>query len=223
MTTCPTRLVPLPFWVTPLYTQSSQGASLLRRIGRPILPHIPDMAVYPGDAPVRFTTLRTIKDTGYHVSEFCMSTHAGTHVDVPFHVILDDRTVDKLSLEALVGEAEVLDFGELKPGDEITSAHLDSFVDRVKAGSRLLLKTGWGKRWGKPGYFDDFPGLSEGAAMWLASREVGFVGLRSPSHEPGVRHGRPQDAARRREWSQWRTWPTSISSRASAYSCVACL
>lgn len=142
------------------------------------------MAVYPGDSPVRFTTLRTIKDTGYHVSELCMSTHAGTHVDVPFHVILDDRTVDKLPLESLVGEAEVLDLGDMSHGDEITSAHLDPFAARVSAGARLLLKTGWGKRWGEPGYFDDFPSLSEGAAMWLASRKVAFVGIETPSMNP---------------------------------------
>ena len=140
-----------------------------------------DMPVFPGDPAVRFTVVSTIADTGYHVTEVCMSAHVGTHVDAPRHVVLDDRGVDKLPLDTLIGWAEVLDLGEMPPKSEITAADLDPFVDRIDKGARLLLKTGWGKRWGRPDYFEDFPGISEGAAMWLNARNVKLVGVEPPS------------------------------------------
>ena len=140
-----------------------------------------DMPVFPGDPAVRFTVVSTIADTGYHVTEVRMSAHVGTHVDAPCHVIPGDRSVDKLSLDALIGWAEVLDLGEMPPGSEITAADLDPFVDRIDKGARILLKTGWGKRWGRPDYFDDFPGMSEGAVAWLNARNVKLVGVEPPS------------------------------------------
>ena len=145
------------------------------------------MPVYPGDPEVRFTLVHTIKETGYNVSEVCMGTHSGTHVDAPSHSTYSDHTVDELPLDALTGWAEVLDLGEVEPGVEITAADLDVFADRVGEGARVLLRTHWGKRWGQPNFFTDYPGLTEGAALWLNARKVRLVGIEQPSvhHEHG--------------------------------------
>lgn len=139
------------------------------------------MPVFPGDPEVKFARVSTIKESGYHVTAVKMGTHSGTHVDVPSHVLYDDHAVDSLSMDDLVGWAEVLDLGELKPKAEITAADLDVFSDRVPEHSRILLRTGWGKRFGDPEFFTEAPGLSEGAAMWLIARKVRLVGLEQPS------------------------------------------
>lgn len=140
-----------------------------------------DMPGFPGDPPVRFTVASTIVQTGYHVTEVCIGTHAGTHLDTPRHVLPDNCGVEKLSLDALIGWAEVLDMGVLPPESEITAADLDGFADRVSDGARVLLKTGWGKMWGQEGYFSSAPGLSEGAAAWLNARKVTLLGVEPSS------------------------------------------
>ncbi|MEN6357342.1 MAG: cyclase family protein [Armatimonadota bacterium] len=139
------------------------------------------MPVYPGDPQVQFNRVQAIKDGGYNVTEIIMGTHTGTHVDAPCHCIHTDRGTDSLKLEAMVGWAEVLDVGEKTDCSEITSADLDAFAGRVSEGSRVLIKTGWGKRFGDPSFFTGFPGLSAGAALWLTKRKIALLALEQPS------------------------------------------
>ena len=139
------------------------------------------MPVWPGDPAVQFIRTSVIPQNNYNNSKICFGTHTGTHIDSPRHAMHDDRGVDRFDLDALVGWAEVLDFGELAPRAELTSADFDLFAGRVSDGARLLLKTGWGKRWGQPGFFTDFPGISEGAAAWLAARKIKLLGIEQPS------------------------------------------
>lgn len=139
------------------------------------------MPVYPGDPQVRFNRVHTIKDGGYNVTEVVMGTHTGTHMDAPSHCIHIDRGIDSLRLEAMVGWAEVLDVGEKTDGSEITSADLDAYAERVSEGSRVLIKTGWGRRFGDPSFFTSFPGLSAGAALWLTKRKISLLALEQPS------------------------------------------
>jgi len=139
------------------------------------------MPVWPGDPGVEFTRTASIPEGGYNVTRVSMGAHTGTHIDSPRHVMHDDRGVDSYALDALVGWAEVLDLGELAPGSEITSADLDVFAGRVTDGARLLLKTGWGKRWSAPEFFTEFPGISEGAAAWLTARKLKLLGIEQPS------------------------------------------
>ena len=51
----------------------------------------------------------------------------------------------------------------------------------------MLLRTGWGARFGEPEFFTGFPGLTEGAALWLRARKVALLGIEQPSVHP-VRH-----------------------------------
>jgi arylformamidase len=139
------------------------------------------MPVFPGDPSVSFERVAAIHEGGYNVTRISMSTHTATHVDAPSHVLHDDRGVDSIALDSLVGWAEVLDLDDLAPGAEITSADLDGFADRVTEGARLLVKTGWGKRWGTDEFYKDFPGISEGAAAWLVARKVRLIGIEQPS------------------------------------------
>lgn len=139
------------------------------------------MQVFPGDPGVEFKRTAFIHQGGYNVTRFSMGTHTGTHVDVPHHVLPDDKGVDAIPLDALVGWAEVLDLGEIAPDSEITSADLNKFTDRVTHGARVLLRTGWSKRWGSPEFYTEFPGISEGAAAWLTARKVALLGIEQPS------------------------------------------
>jgi arylformamidase len=149
------------------------------------------MPVFPGDPGVEFKRVHAIHEGGYNVTRISMGAHTGTHIDSPHHVMHDDRGVDSFAPDALVGWAEVLDLTSLAgPGHhipdqqralEITSADLDVFAGRVTDGARLLIKTGWGKRWGSPDFYKGFPGISEGAAAWLTARKVKLLGIEQPS------------------------------------------
>ena len=139
------------------------------------------MPVWPGDDEVNFTKTSTIPPNDYNNTTVTLGAHTGTHIDSPHHVMHDSRGVDSYALDALIGWAEVLDFGELAPRAEITSADLDLFESRVSECASRLLKTGWGRRWNKPEFFTEFPGISEGAAAWLQARKIKLLGIEQTS------------------------------------------
>lgn len=139
------------------------------------------MPVYPGDPEVHFKLVHAIREGGYNVSEFCMGAHAGTHVDTPHHCMHTDRAVQSISLDSVVGWADVLDLGELPPKYDITAADLDRCGSRVQPGARVLLKTGWSKRLHEPDFFTEYPGVTQGAVAWLSARSVRLLGLEQPS------------------------------------------
>ncbi len=139
------------------------------------------MLVYPGDPDVSFGTVHTIKETSYHVSRICMGSHSGTHIDAPGHCLLNNKYVDGLPLDSLIGWAEVLDIGEKEPNSDITAADLDIYADRVHEGARLILKTGWSRMWGQQRFYTDFPNLTQGAVTWLINRKVKLIAIEQPS------------------------------------------
>ncbi len=141
------------------------------------LPITPGMVVWPGDPPVVLERVSSM-DAGAHdnVSRLACGVHTGTHVDAPNHFLNDDRTVDKLSLDVLIGPVQVI-----QVPDEvglITAALLEKAA--IQPGTlRLLCKTRNSRRWEKsekefdPGYV----GLSLDAAEWLVRAGVKLVGI----------------------------------------------
>jgi len=130
------------------------------------------MLVYPGDPGV---SLKRVKEIGYgssaNLSEYCMGSHTGTHVDPPFHFIPDGSKVDALPLEPFIGPALVLD----APFDEITREFLENAsLENVE---RLLLKTKNSKFSQDPVFHEDFAHLTGDAAAFLVGLGVKLVGI----------------------------------------------
>ena len=66
-------------------------------------------SVYPGDpAPKRELLASMEKGDLYNLTALSLCAHNGTHIDAPAHFIADGKTVDALSLGALVGDVFVL-------------------------------------------------------------------------------------------------------------------
>jgi arylformamidase len=129
----------------------------------------PATPVYPGDPGVRFVTHADYCEGGYRVSRISLGTHAGTHLDAPAHVLPEGTAVDGLSLAALLGPARVV-----RPDAD----------PRVKPGDRVLIRCGWGSRWGASDYFTGFPPVPEAWARALAAAPAALVGVETPSLHP---------------------------------------
>ncbi len=64
--------------------------------------------VFPGDdSPRAEQVLSVEKGDVCNLSVFSMCAHNGTHIDAPFHFINDGKTVDKMPLEAFIGDCFV--------------------------------------------------------------------------------------------------------------------
>src|SRR5438105_15810746 len=74
------------------------------------------MAVYRGNPPVRIRPAMTLRTDGVNLSELCLGSHTGTHVDAPSHFIKGGKGIDRLDLDRFIGPAWVADLRRVRGG-----------------------------------------------------------------------------------------------------------
>lgn len=114
-----------------------------------------------------------------------LSTHAGTHVDAPWHYSpvsggAPASTIDEVPLRWCVGPLVILDLSDLPTGhlvsaDEINQ-RLGAFTDEVKPGTIVALYTGSEKTWGSEQFWQTGCGLGREATLTLLDRGVHAIG-----------------------------------------------
>ena len=117
-------------------------------------------------------------DAGAHdnVSRLACGVHVGTHVDAPHHFLNNHRTVESLSLDILVGPAQVVQI----PEDVLVVDAQALENASIAAGTqRLLLKTRNSRLWARREYVFDtgFVGISADGADWLVQHNLKLVGI----------------------------------------------
>jgi arylformamidase len=108
-------------------------------------------------------------DIWYVVGEVTMMTHAGTHIEFPFHHWKTGLDAADFPLERLIGEAVVLDFSTKRAGEEITLDELKKKVGkRVNVGDIIFIRTDKDKLYRTPNW-NDQPYFTNEAIEWLVT------------------------------------------------------
>ena len=112
----------------------------------------------------------------YRLTKLFATTHTGTHVDAPRHVIAGAATVGELDPEVLCGEATVLDL--VGAGTAISEVILRSHRATLANVRRLLLRTDNCALLGQPVFRPDYAHLTADGACYLR-HEIGvrLVGI----------------------------------------------
>lgn len=134
------------------------------------LPLRPGMPVPPGDPPVTFAVVRSHDLDGYEVTQFCLGSHAGTHLDAPRHFFPDAASLDQYPLDRLMGPGLVVDCRPAPGTHEIDKALM---VERLRP---LPLPLG-----GFALLWTDGALVSLGAARVLLDAGARLVGTDGPS------------------------------------------
>ncbi len=134
----------------------------------------PDKQVYPGDEPPVITSTATIDKDGYRAQRLTITTHTGTHIDAPAHLIGAAKTLDQFPASHFQGSAQVVDCRDVQ--GEIALRHLEPLA-RLREADFILLLTGWDRHWRTAAYCTGFPVLSAQAADWLARLPIKGIGL----------------------------------------------
>lgn len=129
------------------------------------------MAVYKNKPEKRpkITRTRTLKE-GANESRIGVDGHTGSHVDAPYHVLHDGKTIEKIPLDKFMGKAVVLDFTKVK--DSITKNDLKN--KKIQKNGIILLKT---KNKADMAFNPDFVYLDKSGAAYLASKKIKAVGI----------------------------------------------
>jgi kynurenine formamidase len=114
-----------------------------------------------------------------------LSTHAGTHVDAPWHyapVAGSERapTIDEVPLSWCVGPLVVLDVSDVPAGGVVGLAEVDARLERVghalRPGDVVALFTGAERGWGTEDFWRLGCGLDREAVLGLVDRGVRAIG-----------------------------------------------
>lgn len=135
-----------------------------------------DLPTWPGDPPLTLKKVSSISEGEFfNVTQITSSLHIGTHVDAPYHILDQGRTVDQLPLNLMVGPAWV----SLVSGERsITAQDLqDAGIDGEQ--KRILLKTTNSEFWSsnQSSFQEDFLALTDDAAEYLVTCGVEVVGV----------------------------------------------
>ena len=68
-----------------------------------------------------------------NVSQLDMEIHIGTHVDAPWHFVSGAKTIDKVPLDILMGEATVVEMPDVSSitADNLEALNLPAGVERL--------------------------------------------------------------------------------------------
>ena len=141
----------------------------------------------------------------YAANNFSMAEHGGTHVDAPVHFAKGKHAVDEIPLDALIGQAVVVDVTAASSRDadyRVKVSDLEAFESRygpIPDNAILLIRTGFSKRWPDAATYLGtaergaeavpklhFPGIDPATAKWLLqNRKVNAVGIDTASIDYG--------------------------------------
>ena len=132
--------------------------------------------IYPGDPPFEIRQWKSLaKGDSANVSYLQLGAHTGTHVDAPAHFIHGAAGVDSMSLDSLIGPAQVI---EVPDANEIIDAKCVN--ENIKDGiERVLFKTRNSRFWSeKESEFQtSFTFLDVEAAKRLGGLGIKLVGI----------------------------------------------
>jgi len=137
------------------------------------VPIKPGMARWPGDPDVRIRLVQDIKKgDSNNLSAISMGSHAGTHVDAPFHFFFKGAGIDTMPLGAAIGPARVI---EIQNSTCVSKDELRTY--RIRRGERILFKTRNSRYWRTAAFMKKFVYISLEAAEYLVAKQVRAVGM----------------------------------------------
>ena len=188
-------------WTRPVAIEGGESvtkATDLLDLSVPIMAH----AVDRNDTQIEYFThregaRRLAKRFGLHLGllpdpylwateDVLCSSQAGTHVKSPWHFgpggeNAPAKTIDQVPLEALYGDAVLLDFSQKKAADTIRAIDLKKKLDRIgyalKEGDIVLIRTGAEDYiFNDPNYYRLAPSLSGEGLGWLLDQGITTLG-----------------------------------------------
>lgn len=125
---------------------------------------------------------RNIIEDGWNATTLQIYSHSGTHMDAPKHFDVGSKTIDQFEIREFISDrAWVIDLSTVNESHLITLSDVKDQLLHFQKGDSILLRTDWYKRFGTDVYRNKLPRLSRDLAQWMATNEVGMLGVEPPS------------------------------------------
>ena len=143
------------------------------------------MITYPSKSHTKFESsiLGKLDIDGRETRKFTMGSHCGTHVDAPKHFIKGSNSVTDFEVNDLIGEALLINLGELKPGHIISLNDFKEYFLKFKDYNikRVIFRSDWSRFWNTKQFYVDWPYFEKDSIKFLIDQEIKLLGLDFPS------------------------------------------
>lgn len=135
--------------------------------------------VFPGVPPFKKEAIAKISKQGWGETQITLTSHFGTHIDAPSHIIPGGKTLSDYPLDYFYGRAIVIDVH-----NQLPITHIDEVF--LKNVDFIFLYTGYKKSPKNPEYFEHLPCIDMEVAKKFADAKIKIVGIdtMSPDIEP---------------------------------------
>jgi kynurenine formamidase len=124
---------------------------------------------------------KSLEKDGWNASTLELYSHAGTHMDAPYHFGVGDERIDQIDPKRFMGLAWVVQLDNVMPRQLISIKDMGSIADQVQVGDSLLLHSGWSSKQGTTQYREVLPRISEDLAHWCVEKGINMLGVEPPS------------------------------------------
>lgn len=126
-----------------------------------------EMTAYCEEEKPKISSLFSIEKEKYRVTDMRLTSHLGTHIDVPAHIFQDGKNICNFSLEKFSGKGICLTVDEVEKIDFNLLVGIDY----------LLVYTGWDSYWNSEKYFENYPILSKEIVEKIAVSHLKGIGI----------------------------------------------
>jgi arylformamidase len=139
------------------------------------------MTYETGMRGVKLSPDKILKKDGWNASMLQLYSHAGTHMDAPFHFEASEKTIDIYPVSRFFCDCWLIDLPKCGPSKLIEVSDLGAVEKQIASGDGLLFRTGWSKYAKLEKYRDQMPRISLELAKWCAEKGIAMVGVEPPS------------------------------------------
>lgn len=125
--------------------------------------------------------VKTLQQDGWNASNLCLYSHAGTHMDSPYHFEVTDERIDQIPVERFISKAYVVTVKINQLQQLITENDFSGIKNKIQPGESIIIKTGWYQFVRSDKYRTELPRISEAAAHWLVSKKINILAVEPPS------------------------------------------
>lgn len=139
---------------------------------------------------MRLEKLGTIAEVGRNTHRIIMGSHTGTHMDAPLHFYDGALGIDRVDIEMICGECQVVDMTKKGPGSIVAQRD----VGEISVSERMLFRFDWFQYWNTNRFYSEFPYFSMEAAEHLVNNGMRVIALDTPSPDSGNAIGKKNDS-----------------------------
>lgn len=141
-----------------------------------------NMPVYPDDPVPELRQIADLNKDGYNDYQITTTTHVGTHIDAPLHMLEGGKRLSDFPVDKFFGRGCLID---ARDASVIRADLLDkSSAEKglpAQAGDIVLVLTGFAQKYRQPEYYEHYPEISEDFARRAIELGIKMIGVDGPS------------------------------------------